>query len=80
MYIFAQFGVEPSAQSAGIGSLLIDTAAAHARSANARELACDTAIPASHLVAYYRKRGFRSIEEYRWPHATYASIILSKTL
>ncbi|HEY6485819.1 MAG TPA: GNAT family N-acetyltransferase [Candidatus Cybelea sp.] len=76
---FGQFGVEPSLQGSGIGSRLLAAAEDRAIAAKS-ELACDTAEPAQHLVAYYCRRGFRVVARHRWPHAVYDSLILSKRI
>lgn len=77
---FAQFAVEPEMQSRGIGSALLDVVERRARADGKAELACDTAAGATHLIEFYRRRGFREVGSHRWPHATYESRILSKAL
>jgi GNAT superfamily N-acetyltransferase len=77
---FGQFGVEPSLHGCGIGARLLAAAEARAISDAKRELACDTAEPAQHLVAYYSRHGFRVVGRHRWPHAVYDSLILSKRI
>lgn len=46
----------------------------------ARELACDTAEGAVHLIAMYRKRGFRQVGTADWEGTNYMSVVLSKSL
>lgn len=77
---FAQFAVDPKAQRRGIGSALLLVAERHAAGDGKAEIACDTALPATHLIAYYERRGFRRIGRHRWPHALYTSVVLSKRL
>ncbi|HVA28922.1 MAG TPA: GNAT family N-acetyltransferase [Candidatus Baltobacteraceae bacterium] len=77
---FGQFAVEPALQGTGIGSALLEIVETRARTEGKEELACDTAIAATHLVAFYEKRGFREVGHHRWPHANYDSCILSKSL
>lgn len=76
----AQFGVEPSYQGVGIGSALLDRAEVWARTEGFDELAIDTAEPASHLLAFYDKRGYRFIGHIQWEGKRYRSVILSKRL
>lgn len=77
---FAQFAVEPSLQRSGIGSLLLTVAEMRALAEGKTEFACDTAEPAQHLIAYYLRNGFRIVGRHQWPHAVYASAIVSKRL
>ena len=75
-----QFAVEPKLQRNGIGSALMERVEDMARADGATELALSTAEPATHLIAYYMKRGYRIVE---WTDATqpnYRSVIMSKTL
>lgn len=75
---FGQFGVEPSLQRTGIGSLLLEQAEARAVADGKLEFACDTADSAGHLVDLYLRRGFRIVEWHKWPHNNYKSLVLSK--
>ncbi|HEY2476344.1 MAG TPA: GNAT family N-acetyltransferase [Candidatus Cybelea sp.] len=77
---FAQFAVEPSLQGSGIGTLLLAAAQTRAIAEGKTEFACDTAEPARHLIAYYARNGFRIVGRHQWPHAVYASVIVSKRL
>jgi GNAT superfamily N-acetyltransferase len=78
---FGQFAVEPALQAHGIGSVLLERAERDAIGLGARELACDTADHATHLIAWYTARGYRMVGhvDYRL-HTDYCSVILSKTL
>lgn len=78
---FGQFAVEPHVQGVGLGSTLLELAEARAAEVGAREIACDTADHATHLIAWYRRHGYRAIEhvDHR-PYTNYCSIILSKSL
>ncbi len=76
--VFAQFAVEPALQKRGIGSQLLDAVEHYARAEGKSELACDTAEPATQLLAYYARRGFRQVAVHQYPDATYNSVILSK--
>lgn len=77
---FGQFGVEPGLQGKGIGEVLLAKVEERARATGARELALDTAEPATHLSAYYEKRGYRLVGEADWTETNYRSVILSKSL
>ena len=76
-----QFAVEPDLQKKGIGSALMFEVEKLAASEGATELALSTAEPATHLIAYYTKRGYRFIEhtDATLPQG-YRSVILSKAL
>lgn len=78
--VFGQFGVLPEFKGTGIGSDLLALAEQEARNEGASELACDTAIPAVHLIHYYTLRGFREVERVQWKEVNYPSVILSKAL
>ena len=78
--VLGQFGVLPSDQGRGVGTLLISEVEQRARDAGATELALDTAEPARHLIGYYSRRGFRQVEIAQWNDKTYRSVIMSKRL
>lgn len=75
-----QFAVDPSFQRRGIGTALMDWAELWAKQEHFSELAVDTAEPAEHLVAFYRRRGYRFIEFAQWAGKRYRTVILSKSL
>lgn len=77
---FGQFAVEPTLQKIGLGGYLITLVEELAKRDNMRELALDTAEGATHLIAYYNKRGYRFIDYHSWGTTNYRSVILSKTL
>jgi GNAT superfamily N-acetyltransferase len=58
---FGQFAVEPELQRAGLGSALLDIVENRARFDGKIELACDTAVAATHLVTFYERGGFRKV-------------------
>ena len=76
----AQFAVAPAWQSRGLGGRLLDWAEARALAGGAQEIALDTAEPATHLVAWYARRGYRPIETVQWSHTNYRSVIMSRAL
>ena len=80
VFSFGQFAVEPALQGRGVGSRLLAVLEAEAAAQGAVELACDTAVPAAHLVRYYAARGYRTVDLTRWDGKTYESFLLSKPL
>jgi predicted N-acetyltransferase YhbS len=74
----AQFAVAPQLQACGLGTRLMDLAEARAAATGTEEIALDTAEPATHLVAWYGRRGYRLIEHAQWSHTNYRSVIMSK--
>ena len=77
---FVQFAVEPGLQAKGLGRRLLDHVEERAIALGVRELALDTAEPATHLVEWYTRLGYRFIEHAQWSHTNYRSVVLSKTL
>lgn len=75
-----QFAVEPTFQGRGIGSALLARAEAWSQAEGFDELAMDTAEPASHLLAFYGKRGYRFVGHIQWEGKRYRSVIFSKRL
>lgn len=75
-----QFGVLPERQGQGIGSALLRRAEELARAGGCSEVALDTAEPATQLIEYYSRRGYRRVAEMSWPGKRYRSVILSKPL
>ena len=77
---FGQYGVEPSWKGRGLGRALHAHAELHARTLGATALACDTAEPATELIAMYQRWGYTVIERMRWEVTNYDSVVLSKPL
>ena len=77
---FHQLAVAPECQGRGIGSLLLASAESWVRRLGFAEVGLDTAESAPHLVAFYVRRGYRSIAAVRWTGKTYRSIVMSKEL
>lgn len=75
-----QLAVEPGLQRSGLGTRLMEWAQARAALCGAKEIALDTAEPATHLQSWYASRGYRPIEFAQWAHTNYRSIIMSKPL
>lgn len=78
--VFGQFAIDPDLQQSGIGKHVVAFLESRAREMGAIKLACDTAEGATHLVAWYHKMGYETVEKHNWPHATYTSLIFSKNL
>jgi len=77
---FHQFAIEPDFQNKGYGSQLLNFIENRAIELGARELACDTADKAVHLIDFYLRRGYRKVDEADWDITNYKSVILSKSL
>lgn len=77
---FFMLCVDPSLRRRGIAAALMDRVEARARDLWAREVACDTALDAAHLIAMYEARGYRQVERVSWDATNYDSVILSKAL
>lgn len=75
-----QFAVEPTLQHTGIGTELLNWAEQWALRRRYAELALDTAEPATHLVDYYIRRGYRRVDSVQWEGKVYRSVVLSKRL
>jgi GNAT superfamily N-acetyltransferase len=75
-----QFAVDPSQQGSGLGKAILQTAEAWAQSQGFSELALDTAEPATHLIARYRKWGYEIVDHVQWPGKSYLSVVMSKQL
>lgn len=75
-----QFAVEPGLQGQGVGRALLAAAEAWALAQGYRELAMDTAEPATHLLAQYQRWGYRPVGQVQWPGKRYRSVVLSRPL
>ncbi|HEX4142564.1 MAG TPA: GNAT family N-acetyltransferase [Pirellulales bacterium] len=75
-----RFAVAPELQGRGIGSAMLSRAERWAAEKKYSELAVDTAEPATHLIEFYARRGYRTIGQVDWPGKTYRSVVLSKTI
>lgn len=77
---FSLLAVEPDLQGRGVGGALIAAAEARAAQRGYRELALSMAEPDRALLEYYRRRGFRHVQHWRWPYTNYRSAILSRPI
>ena len=77
---FEQFAVEPECQGRGIGRALLAHIEERAAEQGWKELACDTAEQADHVIGMYEKWGYRIVDRVDWDITNYRSVILSKSL
>jgi GNAT superfamily N-acetyltransferase len=75
-----QFAVAPEYQCKGLGSKLLLCAEFWARKNGFLHLAVDTAEPATHLIEFYNRRGYRHVDWVQWSGKTYRSVVLRKSL
>jgi GNAT superfamily N-acetyltransferase len=75
-----QLGVEPAAQSRGIGRALIEACEAWARERGYRAIALDTAMPATHLRQRYAALGYADADSVQWKGKRYRTVIMVKPL
>ena len=75
-----QFAVDPSLQGGGVGRRLLQRAEDWARAHGFAEVAMDTAEPATHLVDFYTRLGYETVDTVQWPGKVYRSVVLRKRL
>lgn len=75
-----QLAVAPEYQCSGVGASLLHFAESWATGRGYAELALDTAQPARHLLAFYKRHRYRFVESVRFPGKAYFSVVLSKDL
>ncbi|MGZ3791074.1 MAG: GNAT family N-acetyltransferase [Bdellovibrio sp.] len=73
-----QFAVDPEHKKNGLGSILMDYCESLAVSEQFDGIQLDTAKPATHLVNWYLKRGYKIVGETHWEGKTYDSFIFEK--
>ena len=78
--LFGQLAVDPAVQGRKIGGLLVRAAEAQARAEGAAIIALDTALPARHLITWYERLGYRTVEYVNWPVTNYRSAVMIKRL
>ena len=78
--VAGQFAVEPGLQGRGVGAALMDAAERLAVERGYAAVAGDTSEGATHLIAFYERRGYRVVERVRWEGKTYTSVVLEKRL
>lgn len=77
---FSQLAVDPDAQGAGVGRLLLAEVEARAAALGNAELGLSMAEPDDGLRDFYKRRGYRIVGTWQWPYTNYVSLIMSKTL
>ncbi|MCP4445626.1 MAG: GNAT family N-acetyltransferase [Myxococcales bacterium] len=80
VFFFTQFAVDQAFQGHGYGQQILDFLENRARESGAEELALDTSERASDLIAMYRRRDYRFVQEANWSATNYKSVVLSKAL
>jgi len=80
LFYFGQFAVDPSFQGQGLGRRLVDAVEDYAKSQRGIELALDTAVDASQLIALYGKWGFEIVDPWDTSAPHYVSVIMSKPI
>lgn len=75
-----QLAVDPRHRGKGIGRFLLGLAEERANERGVPRLRLDTAVPAAHLVSFYRSVGYEVVGEIQWPGKIYRSFILEKRL
>lgn len=80
VFHFGKFAVDPDRRGEGIGRMLFDTIEATARDQGAEILACDTAEPATDLIAMYERWGFKIVGKQDYTLTNYISVVLAKPL
>ncbi len=79
--VVGQFAVHPDLQKQGIGVHMMALMEDQARTlAGVKELSLDTSEHAHHLIAFYKKMGYRQVATTDWPGTNYMSVVLSKAL
>lgn len=78
---FGQYAVDPRLKGTGLGKRLLRRIEERAKELGAVELALDTSVHASGLIALYERWGYRHVGDIDWrPSVNYPSVVLSKTL
>lgn len=77
---FGQFGIEPRLQGTGVGNRMMQYVEERAIQLGLSELALDTSEQATHLIDWYKRHGWRVVEETDWDVTNYKSLVMSKAL
>jgi ribosomal protein S18 acetylase RimI-like enzyme len=80
VHSLGQFAVRPDLQGLGLGRRMYDLAESEAREHGCRRLALDTAEPATQLIAWYERLGFRIVDHAQWDVTNYRSVVMIKEL
>lgn len=76
----SQLAVHPELKGSRLGSKLMDICEELARNEGFEAVQLDTAKPATHLVDWYQRRGFKIVGETHWEGKTYDSWVFEKNL
>jgi predicted N-acetyltransferase YhbS len=74
-----QFAIDPTYKKMGLGTQLMDYCERLAQAEGFHGIQLDTAIPATHLVQWYKRRGYVIVDTVHWDGKTYDSYILEKS-
>lgn len=77
---FSQLAVRPERRGTGLGHHLLCLAERRIVELGGNEAVIDTSSLASELIAWYGRRGYRSVGRWRWDVTNYESVVLSKIL
>lgn len=80
VYHFGKFGVEPELKGRGLGRRIFEAAEKLAIEQGAEVFACDTAAPATDLIALYESWGFEVVGKQSWSMTNYESVVLAKSV
>jgi ribosomal protein S18 acetylase RimI-like enzyme len=72
--------VDPQLKGTGLGRLLLERAEQEAVKRGFSRMRLDTAKPATDLVGWYERRGYRAVTEVHWDGKTYDSVVMEKVL
>jgi GNAT superfamily N-acetyltransferase len=77
---FNRFGIHPQYSGHGLGRLLLELAVDIARSRGYLSISLDTAQPATDLVSFYQRHGFKIVGQTWWDGKTYATWMMRREL
>lgn len=75
-----QFAIAPKLKGLGLGSIIMDFCEQLANDEKYEAIQLNTAQPATHLVEWYKRRGYKIVAETHIEGKTYDSYIFEKTL
>jgi GNAT superfamily N-acetyltransferase len=77
---FSQLAVLPSHRGTGFGRQLLEFAENRLVELGADDVVIDTSSLATQLIAWYERRGYRSVGNWQWDVTNYQSVVLHKQL
>lgn len=75
-----QFAISPKLKGTGLGSIIMDFCEQLANDEKYEAIQLNTAQPATHLVDWYKRRGYKIVAEVHLEGKTYDSYVFEKTL